>query len=84
MPTIKPVSDLRKYTEVLKMITADSPVFLTRNGRGRYVIADIDEYEKTHAALALMAELEKGRISGDQEGWSTLEEIRKEFDAPRA
>jgi PHD/YefM family antitoxin component YafN of YafNO toxin-antitoxin module len=84
MPTIKPVSDLQNYTEVLKMITSDSPVFLTRNGRSRYVIADIDEYEKTHAALKLMAELEKGRISGEQEGWSTLEEIKNEFDVSRA
>jgi hypothetical protein len=80
MPTIKPVSDLRNYTEVLKMITADSPVFLTKDGRSRYVIADIDEYEKTRAVLKLIAELEKGRISGEQERWLTLEEIRNEFD----
>jgi hypothetical protein len=33
-------------------------------GRGRYVIVDIEEYEKTQAALKLMSELEKGRISG--------------------
>jgi prevent-host-death family protein len=67
MPVIKPVSDLRNYTDVLKMIASDSPVFLTKNGRGRYVIVDIEEYEKTQAALKLMSELEKGRISGEQE-----------------
>jgi prevent-host-death family protein len=84
MPNIKPVSDLRNYTEVLKMITSDTPVFLTKNGRGRYVIVDIEEYEKTQSALKLMSELEKGRISGEQEGWVTLEEVKKEFDIPRA
>jgi hypothetical protein len=26
-----------------------------------------------------MTELEKGRISGEKEGWHTLEEIKKEF-----
>jgi PHD/YefM family antitoxin component YafN of YafNO toxin-antitoxin module len=84
MPTIKPVSDLRNYTEVLKLITADSPVFLTKNGRGRYAIVDIEEYEKTRAALKLMSELEKGRISGEQEGWFALDDIRKEFGLSHA
>ena len=45
MPNIRPVSDLRNYTDVLKDISIDSPVFLTKNGRGRYAIIDIDEYE---------------------------------------
>jgi prevent-host-death family protein len=79
MPTIRPVSDLRNYTEVLKLIASDSPVFLTKNGRGRYVLVDIEEYEKTQAALKLMSELEKGRISGEQEGWFTLDDVRKEL-----
>jgi prevent-host-death family protein len=84
MPTIKPVSDLRNYTEVLKDVSLGSPVFLTKNGRGRYAIVDLEEYEKTQAAAKLMSELEKGRISGEQEGWSTLEKIRKEFGLPHA
>ena len=50
MPNIRPVSDLRNYTDVLKDISIDSPVFLTKNGRGRYAIIDIDEYERTQAA----------------------------------
>ena len=79
MPNIKPVSDLRNYAEVLKDITSDSPVFLTKNGRGCYVILKMEEYEKKEAAIKLMLELEKGRISGEKEGWHTLEELRKEF-----
>jgi len=79
MPNIKPVSDLRNYAEVLKNITADSPVFLTKNGRGRYVILDMEDYEKKEAAIKLMGELEKGRVSGEKEGWQTLDEVRKEF-----
>jgi len=79
MPNIKPVSDLRNYAEVLRDIGAGSPVYLTKNGRGRYVIQDMDDYEKKEAAIKLMMELEKGRNSGEKEGWYTLEEIRKEF-----
>ena len=79
MPNIKPVSDLRNYAEVLKDISYDSPVYLTQNGRGRYVILEMGDYEKKEAAIRLMMELEKGRLSGEKEGWHTLEEIRKEF-----
>ena len=35
MPNIKPVSDLRNYSEVLQDVTEGSPVFLTKNGRGK-------------------------------------------------
>jgi len=81
MPNIKPVSDLRNYSEVLKDIRSGSPVYLTKNGRGRYVILDMEEYEKREASIRLISELEKGRISGEKEGWHTLEEVRKEFDS---
>jgi len=77
MPNIKPVSDLRNYNEVLKDIAVGEPVFLTKNGRGRYAILDLDEYEKTYATIQLMTELQKGRTSGLQSGYSTLEDIEK-------
>ena len=43
------------------------------------IIARMENYMKKQAAIKLMAELEKGRISGEKEGWQTLEEVRKEF-----
>jgi len=79
MPNIKPVSDLRNYADVLKDISIGSPVYLTKNGRGHYVIQEISDYEKKEAAIKLIMELEKGRISGEQEGWYTLEKIKQEF-----
>ncbi|MCL2238184.1 MAG: type II toxin-antitoxin system Phd/YefM family antitoxin [Treponema sp.] len=79
MPNIVPVSDLRNYAEVLKEIESGSPIYLTRNGRGCYVIQDIKEYEKKEAIIKLMIELEKGRSSGEQEGLYSLDAIRKEF-----
>ena len=83
MPNIKPVSDLRNYSKVLKDIRSGSPVYLTKNGRGRYVIQEMEDYEKKEAAIMLMTELEKGRISGEKEGWYTLEEVRKEFSSSK-
>ena len=68
MPNIKPISDLRNYSEVLREVSAGSPVFLTKNGRGRYAILDISDYEKANAAAALMNELAKGRRSGEEKG----------------
>ena len=75
MPHITPVSDLRNYSEVLRDVSEGSPVFLTKNGRGRYAIVDMQDYEKTQATLRLMNELAKGRRSGETEGWLTLEEV---------
>ena len=80
MPNIKPISDLRNYSEVLHDVAVGSPVFLTKNGRGRYAIVDIRDYEKTQATLKLMGELAKGRKSGNTEGWLTPEEMRAHFE----
>lgn len=79
MPSIKPVSDLRNYTEVLRDVDGGEPVFLTKNGRGRYVILDIEEYEKIRATLKLMNELEKGERSARENGWIDFSEIEMEF-----
>lgn len=46
MINIRSVSDLRNYTDALKDIAPGSPVFLTKNGRGKYVVMLIDDYEK--------------------------------------
>ncbi|MBQ7700282.1 MAG: type II toxin-antitoxin system prevent-host-death family antitoxin [Clostridia bacterium] len=77
MPNIKPVSDLRNYNDVLRDIAVGEPVFLTKNGRGRYAIVDIEEYEKTQAIIKLMTELSKGERSGNEKGWIDAAEVEK-------
>lgn len=79
MPIIKPVSDLRNYTDVLNDVTKGTPVFLTKNGRGRYAIVDMYDYEKKEATLELYRELMKGKNSGDENGWMDSSEIRNHF-----
>lgn len=75
MPNIKPISDLRNYSEVLHDVAVGSPVFLTKNGRGKYAIVDMRDYEKTQATIRLMKELTKGQKSGEEKGWLTLEAV---------
>ena len=69
MPNIRPVSDLRNYSEVLKEISVDEPVFLTKNGRGRYAIVDMEEYERTRAIIKLMGKLSEAEKSAKEDGW---------------
>ena len=76
MPNIRPVSDLRNYAEVLKEISFEEPVFLTKNGWGRYVIVDIEEYEKTKAIIKLMGKLAKAEKSAGEKGWLSNEDVK--------
>lgn len=75
MPNIKPITDLRNYTEVLKETSVGSPVFLTRNGRGEYVILDMKEYDQMKSELELMKRLAVGERSAREKGWLTADEV---------
>lgn len=79
MPVIKPVSDLRNYTEVLADVRPGSPVFLTRNGRGCYAIVDMADYDRTARRAAyeryLFEQAELGRKSGEEHGWIPFDEM---------
>ena len=77
MQNNKPISDLRNYAEVLRDVTVGAPVFLTKNGRAQYVIMDMQDYDRTQATIRLMNELAKGRKSGEEKGWLTLEVVEK-------
>lgn len=79
MPNIRPVSDLRNYTDVLKDISADSPVFLTKNGRGRYAIIDMDEYEKIQAKIKLMSKLSDAEQAAKKDGWIDGDDVKDIF-----
>jgi len=83
MPNIKPISDLRSYGEVLREVAVGSPVFLTRNGHGRYAVLDIEEYmvyEKMLAWRNLKSELNEGRRSGEENGWISSDEVRNSLE----
>ena len=81
MPNIKPVSDLRNYNDVLRSCQVGEPVFLTKNGRGRYVLLDIQEYEKQQAMLKLLLKLSEAedviKTGGE---WKSLDDLKKTLE----
>ena len=74
MTNIVPISDLKNYSEVLRACDGGSPVFLTKNGRGKYIVQTLAEYEKLQATVKLLAELGKGVESLRREGGLTVDE----------
>lgn len=79
MPNIKPISDLRNYTELLHEVKENSPVYLTRNGRGEYAIVKLEDLEKLKATVRLLTELEAGEKSAREEGWLSVDEVEEKL-----
>lgn len=80
MPNIKPISDLRNYTEVLKEVDTTKRVYLTRNGHGEYGIltmAEIDELDRYRAAYTLFAKLQKAEERAVREGWIDADDLEQ-------
>jgi len=81
MPNIKPVSDLRNYNDVLSSCQDGAPVFLTKNGRGRYVLMEIQDYEKQQAVIKLLSKLSEAEDAiktGDE--WKSLDDLRNALE----
>lgn len=80
MPSILPVSDLRNYNEVLKNCHQGEPVFLTKNGRGRFVVLDIEDYERGQAEKKLLAKLQEAEDAvRDGKGWLDMDGLKSEL-----
>jgi prevent-host-death family protein len=77
MPNIKPISDLRNYTEVLSEVNENSPVYLTRNGRGEYVIIKLQELDKLKAKIRLLEKLAEGEASVQENDWISTGDVDK-------
>lgn len=82
MPNIKPISDLRNYTDVLKEVDLSNRVYLTRNGHGEYAILtmdEVDELDRIKAAYLLLAKLQSAEKKADKEGWVDADALEKEL-----
>ena len=78
MPNILPVSDLRNYNEVLKNCQVGEPVFLTQNGRGKFVVMDMEDYEREKAEKKLLMKLQEAdEAVKDESAWMSLDELKK-------
>ena len=75
MVNILPVSDLKNYNEVLKNCQIGESVFLTKHGRSRFVVMDIEDYERDKAEKRLMEKLHEAEEAvRDGNGWLTIDE----------
>ena len=79
MPSIKPISELRNYNTVLREVTTDTPVFLTKNGHGRFAIVDIRAYDKLRTELDLLSALAEGEESARKCGWVPIDSTMKKL-----
>ena len=66
--------DFTPEYSVLGHCDEGSVVYLTKNGRGKYVVQSLSEYEKLQAAVKLLAELGKGVESVRNEGTLSVDE----------
>lgn len=77
MANILPISDLKNYNEVLKNCRKGEPVYLTKNGRGRFVVMDIEDYEHDCAEKKLLLKLREAEEAvKDGKGWLDLDELK--------
>ena len=74
MPSIVPISDLKNYSEVLRSCDNGATVYITKNGRGKYVVQSLGEYERLQATVKLLAELGRGVESVRREGGLSVDE----------
>ena len=63
--------------EVLKNCHKGESVYLTKNGRGGFVVMDIEDYERDHAEKKLLMKLQEAEeVVKDGEGWLNLDELK--------
>ena len=63
--------------EALKNCHKGEPVYLTKNGRGGFVVMDIEDYERDHAEKELFMKLQEAEeVVKDCEGWLNLDELK--------
>ncbi|MFC6164228.1 type II toxin-antitoxin system Phd/YefM family antitoxin [Lactiplantibacillus dongliensis] len=75
MLNIKPVSELRNYNKILTEVNPDAPLFLTKNGYGKYTILDIKDYERLRDSLTILNKLRQA-----QKGHThSMAEVRQEL-----
>ena len=82
MPNIKPISELRNYTNVVKEVSYGSRVYLTKNGHGQIAMInmqELDDLEKQLALYRFKYEMEKGERSIREEGTISADELRREL-----
>jgi prevent-host-death family protein len=77
MEAIKPSTILRNYNKVIDEIQDGEPVILTKNGVGKAVLVNIDEWQRNQAEIWLLTALNNAEQDfGDGED---IDEFAKKY-----
>lgn len=68
---------MRDYNKLLKDVSKDNPVFLTKNGYGKYAIVDIESYTRFVNGMKLLKDLEE---ASEEKGLYTVDEVFGDLD----
>lgn len=58
-------------------VSKDNPVFLTKNGYGKYAIVDVESYTRFVNGMKLLKDLEE---ASEEEGFYTVDEVFGDLD----
>ncbi len=72
-----PISDLTSYNKVLNSVSVGNPLFLTQNGKNRFAVLDMGDYEKITSSLNLLSKLAEGENSAQQNNWISFDNAMK-------
>jgi hypothetical protein len=53
---------------------------MASNSKGRYLIMDLQDYDRVTDSIKLMGALEAGRKSGEEQGWISSEQLKRELE----
>ncbi|MDH6364047.1 antitoxin Phd [Enterococcus sp. PF1-24] len=77
MEMIKPSSILRDYNKVIDEVQDGEPIVLTKNGVGKVVMVNIDEWQRKQAEMWLLTEL--NRAEQDFGEGKDIDEFAKKY-----
>lgn len=82
MPQIRPITDLRKTTEISELCHAKKePIFITKNGYGDLVVMSVETYEEMLETAAMDTAISEAEKEFAAEG--TLLDARETLSALR-
>ena len=85
MPQIRPITDLRKTTEISEICHAKrEPIFITKNGYGDLVVMSIETYEEMIETARIDAAISEAEKEFAEEGTlldarETLSGLRRKY-----
>ena len=85
MPQIRPITDLRKTTEISEICHAKrEPIFITKNGYGDLVVMSVETYEEMIETARMDAAINEAEKEFAEEGTlldarETLSGLRRKY-----